>query len=45
MASHFQIELEKLKNTIIKIGALAEGQVNEALKVLLSEPGAEGKGN
>ena len=43
MASHFQIELEKLKNTIIKIGALAEGQVNEALKVLLSEPGAEGK--
>ena len=43
MASHFQIELEKLKNTIIKIGSLAEGQVSETLKVLLSEPGAEGK--
>jgi len=42
MASHFEIELEKLKNVIIKIGNLAEGQVNECVKALLSEP-IEGK--
>lgn len=42
MASHFEIELEKLKNVIIKIGNLAEGQVVESVKALLSEP-IEGK--
>jgi phosphate transport system protein len=42
MASHFEIELEKLKNVIIKIGNLAENQVNESVKALLSEP-IEGK--
>lgn len=42
MASHFEIELEKLKNIIIKIGSLAEGQVTESVKALLSEP-IEGK--
>jgi len=42
MATHFQIELEKLKNVIIKIGGLAEIQVTESVKALLSEP-IEGK--
>lgn len=40
--THFEIELEKLKNVIIKIGNLAEIQVNECVKALLSEP-IEGK--
>nr|WP_314896199.1 phosphate signaling complex protein PhoU [uncultured Flavobacterium sp.] len=43
MASHFEIELEKLKNVIQKIGVLAEGQVGESVNALLSEPVAEGK--
>jgi phosphate transport system protein len=43
MASHFEIELEKLKNIIRKIGVLAENQVGESVKALLSEPVAEGK--
>lgn len=43
MASHLQTELGKLKNIIIKIGGLAESQVNEAMKALLSEPGSETK--
>lgn len=43
MASHFEIELEKLKSTIQKIGFLAQGQVGEAIKALLSEPNFEGK--
>jgi phosphate transport system protein len=42
MATHFQMELEKLKNVIIKIGGLAEIQVGESVKALLSEP-IEGK--
>jgi phosphate transport system protein len=42
MASHFEIELDKLKNVIIKIGNLAQGQVSESIKALLSEP-IEGK--
>ena len=40
--THFEIELEKLKNIIIKIGNLAESQVSESIKALLSEP-IEGK--
>jgi phosphate transport system protein len=40
--THFEIELEKLKNIIIKIGNLAESQVKESVKSLLSEP-VEGK--
>jgi phosphate transport system protein len=43
MATHFEIELEKLKNIIVKISALAENQVNEAVKSLLSEPISEVK--
>ncbi|MFV8376216.1 phosphate signaling complex protein PhoU [Flavobacterium sp. LB1P71] len=43
MASHFEIELEKLKNIIIKIGKLAENQVSGSVNSLLSEPLAEGK--
>ncbi|MBP6181326.1 phosphate signaling complex protein PhoU [Flavobacterium sp.] len=43
MASHFEIELEKLKNVIQKIGILAEGQVGESVNALLSEPFSEGK--
>jgi phosphate transport system protein len=43
MATHFEIELEKLKGVIEKIGALAEIQVGEAVKALLSEPVVEGK--
>ncbi|MES2573890.1 MAG: phosphate signaling complex protein PhoU [Bacteroidota bacterium] len=40
--THFEIELEKLNNIIIKIGALAESQVSESVKALLLEP-VEGK--
>ncbi|HEY6142348.1 MAG TPA: phosphate signaling complex protein PhoU [Flavobacterium sp.] len=40
--THFEIELEKLNNVIIKIGSLAEVQVGESVKALLSEP-IEGK--
>lgn len=36
--THFEIELENLKSVIIKIGKLAEGQVAESIKALLSEP-------
>lgn len=36
--THFEMELEKLKDVIIKIGALAESQVSESVKALLSEP-------
>jgi phosphate transport system protein len=44
MASHFEIELDKLKSIIEKIGKLAEGQVSESVKILLQEPEvAEGK--
>jgi phosphate transport system protein len=44
MASHFEIELDKLKSIIEKIGKLAEGQVSESVKTLLQEPeAAEGK--
>lgn len=42
MATHFEIELEKLKDIITKIGALAEIQVGEAVKAILSEH-VEGK--
>jgi phosphate transport system protein len=42
MATHFEMELDKLKNVIIKIGRLAEIQVAESVKALLSEP-IEGK--
>lgn len=41
--THFEIELEKLKSIIQKMGILAEGQVSEAVKALLSEPIIEGK--
>ena len=44
MSSLLEIELEKLKNAIIKIGALAENQVFDAIKYLLSDPNAEIKG-
>lgn len=37
MATHFEMELEKLKNLIIKIGNLAEIQFGESVKALLSE--------
>lgn len=43
MASHLETELGKLKNIIIKIGTLAESQVHEAIKSLLSEPTSETK--
>lgn len=36
--THFEIELEKLKDIITKIGVLAEAQVAEAVKAILSEP-------
>jgi phosphate transport system protein len=42
MTTRFEIELEKLKEIITKIGALAETQVGEAVKAILSEP-IEGK--
>lgn len=41
--THFEIELEKLKKIIEKIGLLAQKQVSEAVKALLSEPLVEGK--
>ncbi len=40
--THFEIELTKLKDIITKIGVLAEAQVGEAVKAILSEP-IEGK--
>lgn len=40
MKTHFEIELDKLKAVIEKIGKLAEGQVSEAIKILLQEPEA-----
>jgi phosphate transport system protein len=44
MATRFEIELDNLKGIIKKIGKLAEGQVSEAVKILLQEPeAAEGK--
>lgn len=44
MGTHFEIELDNLKSIIKKIGKLAEGQVGEAVKILLQEPeAAEGK--
>jgi phosphate transport system protein len=43
MASHLETELGKLRGIIIKIGSLAESQVAEAVKSVLSEPVAEGK--
>jgi phosphate transport system protein len=43
MASQLELELKKLKNAIIKISNLAENQVLEAMKSLLSEPAAQGK--
>lgn len=36
--THFELELEKLRDIIIKIGNLAEIQVGEATKAILSEP-------
>src|SRR6187431_3057582 len=42
MATHFEMELDKLKIIIQKIGKLAEGQVGEAVKILLQEPEAAG---
>jgi phosphate transport system protein len=42
MASYFEIELDKLKSIIEKIGKLAEGQVSEAVKTLLLEPEVAG---
>ena len=44
MASQLETELEKLKGAIIKIGNLAENQVFEAMRALLSEPAVEKKG-
>lgn len=43
MASYLELELDKLRSIIIKIGSLAENQVTEAVKALLSEPGSETK--
>lgn len=40
MTTHFEIELDRLKGIIQKIGQLAEGQVSEAIKILLQEPEA-----
>jgi len=40
--THFEIELDRLKNVIIKIGTLAVSQVGESVKALLFEP-IEGK--
>jgi phosphate transport system protein len=42
MASPLEIELTKLRNAIIEINTLAENQVFEAMKALLSEPISEG---
>ncbi|WP_348797491.1 phosphate signaling complex protein PhoU [Flavobacterium adhaerens] len=38
--THFEIELEKLKGIIEKIGKLAEGQLSNAIKILLQDPEA-----
>ncbi|WP_395046588.1 phosphate signaling complex protein PhoU [Flavobacterium sp.] len=43
MASLLEIELAKLKNTIIKIGILSENQIIEAMKSLLSDPNTTDK--
>jgi phosphate transport system protein len=43
MPTHFQLELNRLKKVIIKMGTLAELQVNEALKSLLFELTSEVK--
>jgi len=43
MASHLETELGKLRSIIIKIGGLAESQVAEAVKSVLSEPVLESK--
>jgi phosphate transport system protein len=43
MASHLETELGKLRGIIIKIGGLAENQVAEAVKAVLSEPVLESK--
>lgn len=43
MASYLETELGKLRNIILKIAKLAEGQVAESVKALLSEPVAVGK--
>lgn len=43
MASLIETELAKLKSAIIEINNLAEHQVFEAMKALLSEPTSEGK--
>jgi phosphate transport system protein len=43
MASHLETELGKLRGIIIKIGGLAESQVAEAVKAVLSEPVLESK--
>lgn len=43
MASFLELELEKLRNAIIKISNLAENQVFEAVGILLSEPISEKK--
>ncbi len=43
MASLLEIELAKLKEAIAKIGTLAEHQVIEAMKKLLSDPNVEVK--
>ena len=40
--THFEIELDRLKNVIVKIGTLAVSQVRESVKALLFEP-IEGK--
>jgi phosphate transport system protein len=44
MASQLDTELGKLKGAIIKIGGLAETQVFEAMKALISGPSAETSG-
>ena len=41
--THFEIELEKLKSIIEKIGILAQHQVGESVTALLSETPVEGK--
>ncbi|WPR72044.1 phosphate signaling complex protein PhoU [Flavobacterium sp. NG2] len=43
MASHLETELGKLREIIIKIGNLAESQISEAVKSILSEPFSEVK--
>ncbi len=41
--TNFEIELQKLNNVIQKIGALAESQIGESVKALLSELFLDGK--